>query len=100
VVWEEVIGLNRARHLIFTHGSFTAAEALDWGAVAEVVPLTEVLTRAQDIAETLAARPQLLTRYIAMTVRQRLSRRLAEGVLLGLALEGLTAANLPYLPQT
>jgi enoyl-CoA hydratase/carnithine racemase len=43
VVWEEVLGLNRARHLEITQGSFTAQEALSWGAVAEVVPLGQVL---------------------------------------------------------
>jgi enoyl-CoA hydratase/carnithine racemase len=99
IAWEEALGLNRARHLIMTGGSFTAQQALTWGAVAEVVPLAEVLPRAQAIAENIAARPQLLNRYIAVTIRQRLSRRMAEGAALGLSLEALTAANLPYLPQ-
>jgi hypothetical protein len=35
----------------------------------------------------------LLTRYMAITVRQRLSRRMAEATRLGLALEGLTAVD-------
>ena len=99
IAWEEALGLNRARHLIMTGGSFTAQQALEWGAVAEVVPLREVLDRAQDVAESIAARPQLLNRYIAVTIRQRLSRRIADGTALGLSLEALTAANLPYLPQ-
>ena len=30
VVWEEVLGLNRARYLEITQGSFTAQEALSW----------------------------------------------------------------------
>ena len=98
VVWEEVLGLNRARHLEITQGSFTAREALDWGAVAEVVPLAEVLPRAQAIAEGMTQRPQLTNRYMAMIFRQRISRRLAEGMVLGFALESLTAANLAYLP--
>src|SRR5271170_6985408 len=51
VVWEEVLGLNRARHLEITQGSFTAQQALSWGAVAEVVPLEQVLPRAQELAE-------------------------------------------------
>jgi enoyl-CoA hydratase/carnithine racemase len=38
VVWEEVLGLNRARHLEITGGSFSAQQALSWGAIAEVVP--------------------------------------------------------------
>jgi enoyl-CoA hydratase/carnithine racemase len=97
VAWEEILGLNRARHLIMTGGSFTSQQALDWGAVAEVQPQSEVLARAQEVAEAMAARPQLLNRYLAVAVRQRLSERMAAGTALGLALEALTAANLPYV---
>ncbi|MEV6057138.1 enoyl-CoA hydratase/isomerase family protein [Streptomyces sp. NPDC052107] len=96
IVWEEALGLNRARHLALTQGSFTAEQAERWGAVAEVLPLDKVLPRAQELAETLAARPQLLTRYLAVTLRQRVSRRIAEGTQLGMALEGLTAADLVH----
>src|SRR5579871_1718024 len=96
VVWEEVLGLNRARQLEITQGSFTAQQALEWGAIAEVVPLAEVLPRAQAIAEAMTQRPQLTNRYMAVLFRQRISRRLAEGMALGMALESLTAANLAY----
>lgn len=96
VVWEQVLGLNRARHLEITQGSFTAQQALEWGAIAEVVPLGEVLPRAHAIAEEMTQRPQLTNRYMAALFRQRISRRLAEGMALGLALESLTAANLAY----
>jgi hypothetical protein len=41
-------------------------------------------------------RPQLTNRYMAVLFRQRISRRLAEGTALGMALESLTAANLAY----
>jgi enoyl-CoA hydratase/carnithine racemase len=94
LAWEEALGLNRARYLTLTQGSFTAQQAERWRAVAEVHPLEEVLPRAQQLAESLAAKPQLLTRYLAVTIRQRLSRRMAEATQLGLALEGLTAADL------
>jgi enoyl-CoA hydratase/carnithine racemase len=97
IVWEEVLGLNRSRHLLITQGSFTAEEALGWGAVAEVIEQGRVLARAKEIAETLAGRSQLLNRYLPIVLRQRLSRRMAEGAALGMALEGLTAANLAYL---
>jgi enoyl-CoA hydratase/carnithine racemase len=99
VIWEEALGLNRARHLILTQGQFTAAEALHWGAIAEVLPQEKVQARALKIAEGLASRPQLLNRYLATTIRQRLSRRMAEGTVLGMALEGITAANMPYLDE-
>jgi enoyl-CoA hydratase/carnithine racemase len=100
IVWEEALGINRARYYVLTQGTFTAAEAKQWGAVAEVLPQDQVLARAQELAEGLAAKPQLLTRYAAITLRQRISRRMAEGTALGMALESLTAANLAYLPQT
>jgi enoyl-CoA hydratase/carnithine racemase len=96
IAWEEAIGINRARYLTLTHGSFTAQQAEQWGAVAQVLPLEQVLPRAQELAETLAAKPQLLTRYLAVTLRQRISRRMAEAAQLGMALEGLTAADLAY----
>jgi enoyl-CoA hydratase/carnithine racemase len=96
LTWEETIGLNRARYLTLTQGSFTAQQAERWGAVAEVLPLEQVLPRARELAESLASKPQLLTRYLAITVRQRLSRRMAEAYQLGSALEGLTGADLAY----
>ncbi|MFE2517911.1 enoyl-CoA hydratase/isomerase family protein [Streptomyces mirabilis] len=96
IAWEEAIGVNRTRYLTLTQGSFTADQAERWGAVAEVLPLERVLPRAQELAERLAAKPQLLTRYLAVTLRQRISRRMAEGTQLGMALEGLTAADLAY----
>ena len=82
--------------LTLTQGSFTAQQAERWGAVAEVLPPDQVLPRAQELAESLAAKPQLLSRYLAVTVRQRLSRRMAEAYQLGSALEGLTGADLAY----
>lgn len=96
VVWEEVLGLNRARSLALTGGSFSAQQALAWGAVAEVIPQQEVLSRAEEVAEHMTRRPQLTNRYIALIFRQRISRRLTEGMALGMALESLTAANLAY----
>lgn len=96
IAWEEAIGLNRTRYLTLTQGSFTAEQAERWGAVAEVLPLDEVLPRAGVLAEHLAAKPQLLTRYLAVTLRQRVSRRMAEATQLGMALEGLTAADMAY----
>ena len=94
VVWEEALGSSRSRSLTLVQGSFTAQQAEQWGAVAEVLPLEQVLPRALELAEQLAARPALLTRYLAVALRQRISRRLADGVALGMALEGLTAADL------
>jgi enoyl-CoA hydratase/carnithine racemase len=64
-----------------------------------VVAKREVYDRALEIAEQLAAKPPLFLRYTTLTVRQRLLRRLNDGTQLGMALEGLTAADLAYQPQ-
>ncbi len=96
LIWEEVLGLNRSRYLTLTGGSFTAQQALEWGVVAEVIPVDQVLIRAQEIAEQLAAKPQMLTRFLSVVIRQRLSRRVAEGVQLRMALEGLAASDKAY----
>ena len=56
VVSEEVLGLNRARQLEITQGSFTAQQALEWSSIAEVLPLSKVLTRARAIAEAMTQR--------------------------------------------
>lgn len=98
LIWEEVLGLNRSRHLALTAGSFTAQDAKSWGVVAEVLPTADVLPRAQALGEALAAKPQMYTRFISVTMRQRLSRRVAEGVKLGMALEGLAASDKAYNP--
>jgi hypothetical protein len=63
------------------------------------VPLGQVLPRAQELAEQMTQRPHLTNKYIAVVLRQRISRRLAEDTLAGMALESLTAANLAYLQQ-
>jgi hypothetical protein len=67
--------------------------------VAEVVPLGQVLPRAQELAAQMTKRPHLTNKYTAVVFRQSISRRLAKGMLAGMALEGVTAANLAYLQQ-
>jgi hypothetical protein len=47
-------------------------------------------------AEKLATRPQLFLRYTTIALRQRLLARVNEGTALGMALEGLTAADMAY----
>jgi len=49
-----------------------------------------------ELGEKLAARPQLFLRYTTLALRQRLVTRLKAGTALGMALEGLTAADLAY----
>ncbi|ANJ28356.1 enoyl-CoA hydratase/isomerase family protein [Agromyces aureus] len=48
----EAVGTRRALELTLTSRTLSAAEALDWGLVTEVVPADEVAGRARAIAET------------------------------------------------
>ncbi len=99
VVWEEVVGPIRAKWLLWSGETIDAQTAERWGVVTEVLPHDQVLARGLAIAHQLAAKPDLYRRLQRQTLNQRLRRRIAEGVPFGMALEGLTAADLPYQTQ-
>jgi hypothetical protein len=50
-------------------------------------------SRVRDIAEGVAKPPQLTTSYTGIAMTQKLRRIIDEGVTLGLALEGISAAD-------
>jgi enoyl-CoA hydratase/carnithine racemase len=99
VIYEELLGINRARYFALTGQQLDATEAQRLGLVNEVVPKSAVYDRARVIAEELAKKPQLFLRYTTLALRQRLLQRLNDGTQLGMALEGLTAADLAYQQQ-
>ncbi len=96
VIWEELLGVNRARYYALTQGTIDAEQAERFGMVNEVVAPDDVMPRARELAETLATKPPLLLRYTPLALRQRLARRMNDGTTLGLVLEGLTAADMAY----
>jgi enoyl-CoA hydratase/carnithine racemase len=55
LVWPYLLGPNRARHFLLTGRELSAAEALDLGVVAEVVPPAEAHQRGLEIARALAS---------------------------------------------
>jgi enoyl-CoA hydratase/carnithine racemase len=57
------------------------------------VPADKLLARAREIAESLAKLPPLATRYTRIALTQKLRRIVDEGVGYGLALEGISAAD-------
>ncbi|ALG74677.1 crotonase [Azospirillum thiophilum] len=93
LLWPEVIGSVRGRHFILTRQILDAETAKDWGAVNEIVPAGQLLARAHGIAEELAALPPLTSRYTRIALTQKLRRIIDEGVGYGLALEGISAAE-------
>lgn len=96
VVWEEAVGTARTKWLLWTGETIDAATAQQWGVVNEVVPHEQAHARGLQIARTLAAKPALYRSLQKQTLNQRLLRRLIEAVPYGMALEGLTAADLAY----
>jgi len=61
-----LLGYARAFEWLTTGRKLTAAEALEWGLVSEVVPAAELAARAAELAEVFAAMP---TRSVALTKR-------------------------------
>ena len=93
LLWPEVIGSVRGRYFILPRQRLDAETAREWGAVNEVVPADRLLARAHEIAEGLAALPPLTGRYTRIALTQKLRRIVDEGTGYGLALEGISAAD-------
>ena len=96
VVWEEIAGTARAKWLLWTGQSIDAQTALQWGVVNEVVAHERAVERGVEIARELAAKPALYRTLQKQTLNANLRRRIIQDVPYGMALEGLTAADLPY----
>jgi enoyl-CoA hydratase/carnithine racemase len=93
LLWQEAIGPIRGRYFILTRQELDAQTAKEWGAVNEIVAAEKLLPRAREIAEGLAKLPPLTTKYTRIALTQKLRRIIDEGVTLGLALEGISAAE-------
>jgi enoyl-CoA hydratase/carnithine racemase len=96
VVWEEVAGTARAKWLLWTGENIDAQTALQWGVVNEVVAHDRAFERGMEIARQLAKKPALYRSLQRQTLNLNLRRRITEDVPFGMALEGLTAADLAY----
>jgi enoyl-CoA hydratase/carnithine racemase len=88
VVWENLLGTNRARYFLLMAQTIDAEEAYRLGVVNEVQPASVVLARAHEIAAGLAVKPLSVLRYTRAALTMRLRRLLLEGLSHGLALEG------------
>jgi enoyl-CoA hydratase/carnithine racemase len=96
IVWEDLAGSARAKWLLWSGENIDAATAMQWGVVTEVLPHDKVMARGVEIATKLAARTPVYRQLQKETLNQRLIRRVAEAVPYGMALEGLTTADLAY----
>jgi len=96
ILWPEVIGSIRGRYFLLTRQVLDAQTAKEWGVVNEIVPADNLLARAHEIADGIAALPPLTSRYTRIALTQRLKRLLEEGIGYGLALEGISAAQVVH----
>jgi len=92
-LWPEVIGSIRGRTFVLTQQIIGAEEARALGVVSEIVSRDRLLGRAREIAGRIAKLPPLTTSYTRVALTQKLRRVVDESVGYGLALEGLSAAD-------
>lgn len=74
------IGERRAKEHILASRPFSAAEALSWGLVNRVFPAGELLDRALDAAEEIAANAPVAVRQAKQSIHRGLQMSLADGL--------------------
>ena len=92
-----VIGEIRGRYFLLSGQKLSAAQAKEYGAVNEVVSRDALLPRAWELARHMNKQSPLTLRYTRMALSTRFRRRLQEGLSYGLALEGISAAQVAWL---
>lgn len=92
VIYPMVMGMNRARYFLLTSEVITAKQALELNMVNEILPKKKLMARAWELAEMLAKKPPLATRFARTLLIHDLRKKMQEMQGFGLALEGL--ANL------
>jgi enoyl-CoA hydratase/carnithine racemase len=93
-VWTHILGPQRGRYFLLTDQKLEAKQALDYGAVNEVVPRDQVLPRALAIAENIAAKPELARRYARVVLTREIKRLVQDQLSFGLTHEALAALSL------
>jgi enoyl-CoA hydratase/carnithine racemase len=89
VVMPMLMGLNRGRYFLFTGQVIGAVEAKAMGIVGEVLPASQLLPRAWELARIVLRQPELNRRYTRTLLTEQLRRQINELLPFGLALEGL-----------
>ena len=67
-----LIGVARAKELIFTGGRLKAAQALELGLVSRVVPAADLHAAVRELSASLAAKPPLALRFAKQAIDQGL----------------------------
>ena len=96
IIWSFLVGHNRARYFLLTGMKLSAQQAMEWGAVNEVLPKDKLLDRAWEHAYELVKRPPLVLRYTRQLFTQNLKRAYLDEMGHGLARE--TYAQQEFFP--
>ena len=96
VIYPLVMGINRARYFLLTSEVINAKQAQDMGMVNEILPKDKLMARAWELAEMLAKKPPLATRFARYLLVHEMRKKMLEMQGYGLALEGL--ANMDENP--
>lgn len=91
IIWLEALGHLAGKRYLVTAEPLSASDALRLGGVNEVLAPEAVLPRAIELADQLAALPELTRRYSRVLLTQRLKARLQEDLGWGFALESVAA---------
>jgi enoyl-CoA hydratase/carnithine racemase len=93
VIWPMLLGPNRGRYFLLTGQRLSADEALNLGVVSEVLPADKLAARAWELATQLKRQPISALRYTREALTRVLKREMLDSLPLGLAVEGLSAAE-------
>lgn len=75
-----IVGRGKALEMILTAGTINAKEALEIGLVSRIAPPEELVTEADALAETIAAKGPVALRFIKEAVNKGLDLTLEQGL--------------------
>ena len=93
IVYPLLLGVNRGRYFLLTGQRIEAQEAQELGLVNEVMPQSELLPRAWELAEQMAKNSDIVLRYTRVAMNLVIKRQIHDLLGYGLALEGLGSAD-------
>ena len=93
IVYPLLLGMNRGRYFLLTGQRIDAKEAKNLGLVNEVMPTSDLLPRAWELAEQMAQQSDLVLRYSRVAMTLMIKRQIHDLLGYGLALEGLGSAD-------
>jgi enoyl-CoA hydratase len=88
-----LVGKGRALEILLTGDTITAQRAYEVGLVNQIVPAADLMAAAKALAQTLAAKAPIATRYIIEAVNQGLEMPVQQGQFLETALFGAIAST-------